>query len=66
MPLLGIYPEETKTEKGTCIPIFIATLFTIARINTHSVVLLESLGPKNPEKECTLCVLKRVRYIQTV
>ena len=32
IPLLGIYPEETKTEKGTCIPIFIATLFTIARI----------------------------------
>ena len=32
IPLLGIYPEETKTEKGTCIPIIIATLFTIARI----------------------------------
>ena len=31
IPLLGIYPEETKIEKGTCIPLFIATLFTIAR-----------------------------------
>jgi len=31
IPLLGIYPEETKTEKGTCIPSFIAALFTIAR-----------------------------------
>ena len=30
-PLLGIYPEETKIEKDTCIPIFIATLFAIAR-----------------------------------
>ena len=30
-PLLGIYPEETKNEKYTCIPVFIATLFTIAR-----------------------------------
>ena len=30
IPLLGIYPEETKIEKDTCIP-FIATLFTIAR-----------------------------------
>ena len=30
-PLLGIYPEETKTEKDTCIPLFIAALFTIAR-----------------------------------
>ena len=29
--LLGIYPEETKTEKDTCIQIFIAALFTIAR-----------------------------------
>ena len=32
IPLLGIYPEETKIEKDTCIPLFIATLFTIARI----------------------------------
>ena len=29
--LLGIYPEETKTEKDTCISFFIAALFTIAR-----------------------------------
>ena len=28
---LGIYPEETKIEKDTCIPLFIAALFTIAR-----------------------------------
>ena len=32
IPLLGIYPEETKIEKDTCIPLFTATLFTIARI----------------------------------
>ena len=31
IPLLGIYPEETKAEKHTCIPLFIAALFTIAR-----------------------------------
>ena len=31
IPLLGIYPEETKIEKDTCIPMFIAALFTIAR-----------------------------------
>ena len=29
--LLGIYPEETKIEKDTCIPLFIEALFTIAR-----------------------------------
>ena len=28
---LGIYPEETKIEKDTCIPLFTAALFTIAR-----------------------------------
>ena len=31
IPLLGIYLEETKTEKDTCIPLFTAVLFTIAR-----------------------------------
>ena len=31
IPLLGIYPEETKTEEDTCIPLFAAALFTIAR-----------------------------------
>ena len=31
IPLLGMYPEETKIEKDKCIPLFIAALFTIAR-----------------------------------
>ena len=31
IPLLGIYPGETKIEKDTCIPLFIAALFIIAR-----------------------------------
>ena len=31
IPLLGIYPEETQTEKDTCTPMFIVALFTIAR-----------------------------------
>ena len=31
IPLLGMYPEETKIEKDTYIPLFIAVLFTIAR-----------------------------------
>ena len=30
IPLLGIYPEKTKIEKDTCIPLFTAALFTIA------------------------------------
>ena len=32
IPLLGIYPEETKIERDTSIPLFIAALFTIVRI----------------------------------
>ena len=31
VPLLGIYPEETRVEKDTCIPLFTAALITIAR-----------------------------------
>ena len=31
IPLLGIYPEETKIEKDTCIPLFTTVLFKIAR-----------------------------------
>ena len=31
VPLQGIHPEETKTEKETCTPIFTASLFAIAR-----------------------------------
>ena len=30
-PLLGIYPEKTIIQKDTCIPMFIAALFSIAR-----------------------------------
>ena len=35
IPLLGIYPEETKIEKDTCIPLFTAALFTTARTQKH-------------------------------
>ena len=31
IPLLGIYSEETKIEKDTCIPLFTEALFTMAR-----------------------------------
>ena len=31
IPLLGIHPEERNTEKDTCNPMFITTLFTKAR-----------------------------------
>ena len=31
IPLIGIYPEETKIERDTYTPLFIAALFTVAR-----------------------------------
>ena len=31
IPLVDVYPKETKIEKNTCIPLVIAALFTIAR-----------------------------------
>ena len=55
IPLLGFpYPEETKTEKGTCIPIFIAALFTIARIW------------KQPRCSLTNKLIKKLWYIHTM
>jgi hypothetical protein len=36
IPLLGIYPKQCNTgySKGTCTPMFIAALFTIAKLGT--------------------------------
>ena len=31
IPLLGIHTKETRSERDTCTPMFIAALFTIAR-----------------------------------
>ena len=31
IPLLGIHTKETRIERDTCIPVFIAALFLIAR-----------------------------------
>ena len=31
MPILGIHPEETRTKRDICTPVFTAALFTIAR-----------------------------------
>ena len=38
IPLLGMYPEETKIEKDTCIPLFTTALFTIARTREQQSV----------------------------
>ena len=36
IPLLGIYLDETKTEKDMCAPLFMTALFTLARIGKQS------------------------------
>ena len=35
IPLLDIYPEETKIEKDTCIPLFTATLEHGSNLDFH-------------------------------
>ena len=45
--LLGIYPEETKIEKDTCIPLFTAALFTIARTRKPEKAMASHSGEGN-------------------
>ena len=54
IPLLGIYPEETKIEKDTCNPMFIGALFTIARTW------------KQPRRSSTDERIKQLWYIYTM
>ena len=54
IPLLGIHPEETKTEQDTCIPLFLAALVTIARTR------------KQPRCPSTDEWLKKLWYIYTM
>ena len=54
IPLLSMYPEETKTEKDTCIPLFREALFTTA--GTW----------KQPRCPSTDERIKKLRYIYTV
>ena len=54
IPLLGIYLEETKTEKDTCTSMFIAALFTIPRTW------------KQPRCPSTDELIKKLWYMYTV
>ena len=54
IPLLGIYPEETKIERDTCIPLLIAALFAIARTR------------KQPRCPSTDEWIKKLWYIYTM
>ena len=54
IPLLGIYPEEIKTEKDTCTPVFTAALFTTARTR------------KQPRRRSTDEWIKELWYTHTM
>ena len=54
IPLLGIYPEETKILKDKCSPMLIAALFTIARTR------------KQPRCPSTDEWIKKLWYIYTM
>ena len=54
IPPLGIYPEETKIERDTCIPLFTAALFTITR------TWKQTRCPSTDEW------IKKLRYIYTM
>ena len=54
IPLLGTYPEEIKIEKDTCIPLFMAALFIIARTW------------KQPRCPSTDAWIKKLWYIYTM
>ena len=53
VPLLGICSQETRVEKDTCIPLFTAALFTIAR------------AWKQPRCPLTYEWIKKLWYIHT-
>ena len=54
IPLLGIYPEESKVENDICIPMFIVALFTIARTQ------------KQPRCPLTNAWINKLWYIYTM
>ena len=54
IPLLGIYPEKTTTQKDTCTPMFIAALFAIPKKRKQ---------PKCPSPENWI---KKMWYIHTM
>ena len=60
IPLLGVHPEETRTEGDTCTPVFIATLFTIAR------TLKQLRGPSADECIRKLWYTYTMEYYSTI
>ena len=60
IPLLGIYPGETKTEKDTCTSLFTAALFTIAR------TWKQPRCPSTDEWIKKLCYINTMEYYSAI
>ena len=60
IPLLGIYPEETKIERDAWIPLFTAALFTIARTRKQPRCPLTDEWIKN------LCYIYKMVYYSAI
>ena len=54
IPLLGIHTEETRIERDTCTPVFIAALFIIARTWKQPAVF--------KRVTLSLCLVGRVKW----
>ena len=60
IPLLGIYPEETKIERDTCIPLFTAALLTIAR------TWKQPRCPSTDEWIKKICCIYKIEYYSVI
>ena len=60
IPLLAIYPEETKIERDTCIPLFTAAQFTTAR------TWKQPRGPSTDEWIKKLCYIFTMEYYSAI
>ena len=59
IPLLGIYPDKTLIQKGTCTPTFIAVLFHNSEMETAKT--WKQPGCPSTEKQ-----IKKMWYIYTM
>ena len=64
IPLLGIHTEETRIERDTCTPMFIAALFTIARTWNQPRCPLADVYVLSMDKKAVVHILKGILAIK--
>ena len=60
IPLLGIHTKDTRSERNTCTPMFIAALFVIAR------TLMQPRCPSGDQWKRKLCNLYTMEYYSAI